>query len=194
MLGNIYRKPIICDEVGYEGNLPYRWGRLSPQQMIYLILNGVMGGGYVTHGECYKEENDPIFWAQGGSLKGESWKRIKFLKSILDAAPNPLQMADISRDFITSTAGNGYYFVSFGKEIKESWLFNLPSKNADYAKPGKGKRFKIEIIDLWNMTITEYPWIFETTEEIDYRIYDKDNKNVRLPDTPYIVLRITEIK
>ena len=36
-LRKIYRKPVICDEVGYEGNLPYRWGRLSPQQMTCFI-------------------------------------------------------------------------------------------------------------------------------------------------------------
>lgn len=194
MLRNIYRKPVICDEVGYEGNLPNRWGRLSPQQMTYLVLNGIMGGVYVTHGECYKEGEDPIFWAQGGKLKGESWKRMKFLKRIMESAPNPLEMADISRDNVTTTAGDGYYFVNMGKEVRESWLFNLPVKNADYTKLGKGKRFKVEIINVWEMTITESPLVFETTAEIDYRVYDKDGKNIRLPETPYILLRITAVK
>lgn len=54
-------------------------------------------------------------WAQGGSLKGESWKRVKFLRTILEAAPYPLEMADISRDLVTSTAGPDYYLVNMGK-------------------------------------------------------------------------------
>ena len=29
---------------------------------------------------------------------------------------------------------------------------------------------KVEIIDVWAMTVTEYPVIFETTEELDYRV------------------------
>ena len=193
-LRKIYRKPVICDEVGYEGNLPYRWGRLSPQQMTYFILNGLLGGIYVTHGECYQQGNEPIFWAQGGSLKGESWKRVKFLRTIIEAAPHPLEMADISRDLVTSTAGPDYYLVNMGKDVKGFWTFNLPVKNADYNKLQKNKRFKVEIIDVWAMTVTEYPVIFETTEELDYRVFDIHHRGVRIPDAPYIVLRITEVK
>ena len=193
-LRKIYRKPVICDEVGYEGNLPYRWGRLSPQQMTCFILNGLLGGIYVTHGECYQQGNEPIFWAQGGSLKGESWKRVKFLRTIIEAAPHPLEMADISRDLVTSTAGPDYYLVNMGKDVKGFWTFNLPVKNADYNKLQKNKRFKVEIVDVWAMTVTEYPVIFETTEELDYRVFDIHHRGVRIPDAPYIVLRITEVK
>ena len=193
-LCNVYRKPVILDEVGYEGNLASRWGRCSPQQMTWMIVNGVLGGAYVTHGECYQNGSDPIFWAQGGKLVGESWKQVGFLRGIVESAPNPLQMADISRDFITTTAGDGYYFVSFGKEIQEAWEFNLPAKNSDdYPKMTAGRKFKVEIIDVMAMTITPYPGTFETTGEFDYRIYDKERKRVRLPETPYLILRITEI-
>lgn len=52
----------------------------------------------------------------------------------------------------------------------------------------------MEIIDVWAMTVTEYPVIFETTEELDYRVFDIHHRGVRIPDTPYIVLRITEVK
>ena len=36
--------------------------------------------------------------------------------------------------------------------------------------------------------------IFETTEELDYRVFDIHHRGVRIPDAPYIVLRITEVK
>lgn len=52
----------------------------------------------------------------------------------------------------------------------------------------------MEIIDVWAMTVTEYPVIFETTEELDYRVFDIHHRGVRIPDAPYIVLRIIEVK
>lgn len=194
LLRQIFHKPVICDEVGYEGNLTSRWGRLSPQQMLFYITNGLFGGIYVTHGECYQEGNDPIFWAQGGKLKGESWKRIAFIKQLLEAMPHPLQMSDISRDVLTSTAGDGYYFVNMGQSINDYWRFNLPAKNADYVQLDAGRKFQVEIIDLWNMTITPYPVVFETGKVTDYRVEDVKHRGIRLPCTPYLVLRITEFK
>jgi hypothetical protein len=72
-LRNVYHKPVICDEVGYEGNLKYRWGRLSPEEITYRAWMGALAGIYVTHGECYMSENDTasIFWAEGGGPEGE---------------------------------------------------------------------------------------------------------------------------
>lgn len=193
-------KPVIYDEVGYEGNLSHRWGRYSPQEMTHLMWMGAIAGTYVTHGESYmyKDINDTIFWAKGGKLKGESWKRVAFLRNIVEQCPNPLQMADISRDMKTATGGDTYFIVYLGKEINDTWLFNLPIKNASrkfgYKRAVPGTRFKVEIIDTYNMTITACPEIFEVSNEVDYRVYDKDMKKVRLPLRPYLALRITEIK
>ncbi|MCX6143626.1 MAG: DUF5060 domain-containing protein [Ignavibacteriales bacterium] len=194
ILRNAYFKPIIYDEVGYEGNLPQRWGRYSGEQMLYLVWMGVIAGTYVTHGETYmfKDERDTIFWADGVALRGTSWQRIAFLRRIVEECPNPLQLADISRDHRTSTAGKGYYLVYFGKEVIDSWPFSLPGKNAGYERPKPGTRFNVEIIDTWNMTIQTYPLTFETAPENDYRVFDKDFRRVMLPLRPYVALRITE--
>lgn len=195
-LRNIFKKPIVLDEVGYEGNLERRWGRLSPEKMTHLVWNGVIAGAYVTHGEVYRyhTKEDTFFWADGGSLKGTSWKRIKFLKSILEDAPEPLFMTDISRDLKTASSGKGFYFLYFGEEISESWAFNLPKKNGDLEKLKEDVKFKVEIIDTWDMTITKVPGVFETQKVKDnYRLYDKNLQEVRLPYKPYIALRITEI-
>ena len=48
----VYRKPVIFDEVCYEGNLASRWGRLSGPEMLHRIWQGLIAGTYVTHGEC----------------------------------------------------------------------------------------------------------------------------------------------
>ncbi len=195
-LRQIYRKPVICDEIGYEGNIKERWARLSPQQMTYFVSNGLLGGIYVTHGECYRDpaEKEFIYWSDGGELKGESWRRIAFLRTILEEAPNAPMMADISRDEVTSTCGEGYYLVNMGKTIQSAWRFNLPRSNGYYRRPTAGTKYKVEIINLWEMTVTEYPVVFEATEVVDYRVYDKFHRDVRLPDAPYLVLRITKIE
>ena len=196
MLRNVYHKPVICDEVGYEGNLKLRWGRYSPEEMTYLVWNGVLAGAYVTHGESYlfKDATDTIFWAKGGEFKGASWKRIAFLRKIMEEGPGPLSMSDVSRDNRTATAGKGYYIIYFGKEMMDSWLFNLPVKNSSFGKLTAGLRFKVEVIDTWDMTIQQCPLIFKTAEENNYRVFDTDLKTVKLPFKPYIALRISEIK
>jgi len=195
ILRNAYFKPVIYDEVGYEGNLIQRWGRYSGEEMLYLVWQGVIAGTYVTHGETYMSNNekDTINWAKGGIYKGTSWKRIAFLRKLVEDGPGPLELSDISRDNRTSTAGNGYYIIYFGKEMPEYWLFNLPVKNSKFDKLKPGTRFKVEIIDTWDMTIQSCPLTFETDAVNDYRLFDKDLKKVWLPLKPYMALRITEI-
>ncbi len=194
---SIYPKPVIFDEVAYEGNLKSRWGRLSGQEMLYRMWNGLVGGTFVTHGECYQYQEgdyDTIFWAKGGPWRGESWKRIPLMRQVLSDMPHPMMMADVSRDELTSTAGDGYYLLYFGKRVQDHWLFNLPVKNGDYASPAKGDRYSVEIIDTWNMTITPIDKVFELSDQNDYRYYDKDLQKVWLPLQPYLLLRIKKVE
>lgn len=195
VLRNVYNKPVVYDEVNYEGNLRQRWGRLSGEEMTEAFWQAAITGTYATHGETYWHGNDTdtIFWAKGGTLKGSSWNRIAFLRRFMEQGPGPWCLADLSRDNQTGTAGDGYYVVYFGKQLTSSWLFNLPAKNAQYEKPKPGTKYKVEIIDTWDMSIQCYPEIFTTSEVNDYRLYDKDLKKVRLPMKPYLALRITKV-
>ncbi len=54
ILRDIYRKPIVNDEINYEGDIDSRWGRLTGEEMTFRFWNAVIGGGYATHGETYK--------------------------------------------------------------------------------------------------------------------------------------------
>ncbi len=194
---NIYPMPVIFDEVCYEGNLPSRWGRLSGEEMLHRIWQGLIAGTYVTHGECYQYEEgdfDDIFWAKGGLWRGESWKRIGFTRDILSALKRPLELADTSRDHQTATDGEGNYYVHFGEKMPSFWNFNLPAKCAGYAKPAAGMEYKVEIIDTWGMSVTPVPGTFKLGEVSDYRLYDRDGRKIWLPKTPYILLRISVIK
>ena len=187
----------IFDEVCYEGNMDNRWGSLSGQEYLYRLWQGLIVGTYVTHGECYMDNSKDYsrdFLAVGGTFQGESWKRIGFTRQILDALPNPLHLCDSSWDPYTSTAGENYYMIYLGKEIKPEWAFDLPVKNAFYPRLKEGVRFKVEVIDTWNMTIAEWPAVFETTAPVKDRVYDKNQGRVRLPASPYLLLRITEVE
>ena len=47
----------------------------------------VCRGGYPGHGETYMSGDDVLWWSHGGRLKGESWKRFKFLHKIMCETP-----------------------------------------------------------------------------------------------------------
>lgn len=87
-----YKKPIMIDECCYEGNLKTFWGSISGREMVRRFWKVVTTGGYCTHGETFLDsKNDVIWWAKGGTLKGDSPKRIAFLKEIVESLPEPLE-------------------------------------------------------------------------------------------------------
>ncbi|MGW3109740.1 hypothetical protein [Streptomyces sp. NPDC001100] len=56
-------KPVVLDEMGYEGDIDWGWGNLTAQEMVRRCWDGVVRGGYVTHGECYLSDDDVLWWA-----------------------------------------------------------------------------------------------------------------------------------
>jgi hypothetical protein len=150
-----YKKPVIFDECRYEGNIPWSWGNLTPEDMVNKFWRGIVNGGYVGHGDTYVTEqplqwpnksSDVLWWSKGGVMKGKSQDRIKFLKEIIGEAPGHLRQATIFQSWMpysTVTFNNEYFLTYFNRDQPRSMVFNLP-KNA---------YFKVEIIDAWNMTI-----------------------------------------
>ena len=65
-----FRKPIVYDEVKYEGDVPRRWGNLSAEELVFRFWNGTVAGTYVGHGETYRHPENIIWWAAGGKLYG----------------------------------------------------------------------------------------------------------------------------
>ncbi|HEU0226865.1 MAG TPA: DUF5060 domain-containing protein [Arachidicoccus soli] len=184
LLRDIYKKPIVYDEINYEGNISSRWGQLTGKQMTYRFWVAYIGGGYATHGESFV--NNP--WISiGGKLIGKSPARIAFLKKIVDEAPD---LNPIDQYYIMNMAGEPgeYYLIYFGKEKPGDWKFILPKKNLK-----DGMRFKADIIDTWNMTITPVNKVFEVKKLNNYQFADKDGKSIQLPDKLYMALRIKRI-
>jgi len=189
LLRDVYFKPVIYDEVCYEGDLPLRWGQLTGQQMTEAFWQGIIAGTYVTHGETFLNKGDTVFWAKGGKLRGQSPARIAFLKNVMEQGPGPLKLADPWKDNQTALADSTYYLIYFGRQVQKSWTFNVPKK----AGPAPGSKFKVEILDTWNMTITPVDGVFETAPVDGYRIFDKNHRAIALPERPYMALRIKRL-
>jgi hypothetical protein len=83
-----YGKPVSIDECCYEGDIAELWGNISGQKMVRRFWDGIVAGGYVTHGETYYNDSETLWWAKGGKLTGESVPRIAFLRRILEAGPD----------------------------------------------------------------------------------------------------------
>jgi len=186
---DLFRKPLVYDEVGYEGNLPRRWGNLSAEEMVHRFWVGTVGGTYVGHGETYRHPEDLLWWAKGGVLRGESPARLAFLRAILEKGPRDGHDT-IDRWFEFPFAGKAgeYYLGYLGRETATEWPFVLFRAGLQ-----DGMKFEVEVIDAWNMTITPVAGVFEILRRDDYYFADKDGRGVPLPGRPYQGLRIRRI-
>lgn len=165
-----YEIPVIIDECGYEGNLPYDWGNLTAFEMVHRFWWAICRGGFCTHGETFHRDDEVLWWAKGGALYGESAARIAFLKTLLyqlgswkavifdpEAGPEDVKnrmqrliehasierrerfIADISPKKIE---GKGFSLTYFGRTRPAYTDLSLNPQ----------KRFKAEIINIWEMT------------------------------------------
>ena len=75
---DVYRKPIVFDEVKYEGDLPKRWGNLSAEELVFRFWEGTIAGTYVGHGETFLSPDNVIWWAKGGVLKAAEFRAARF--------------------------------------------------------------------------------------------------------------------
>lgn len=86
-----YDKPVSIDECCYEGDLPESWGAISGEEMTARFWRAFMQGASCTHGETfYPGEDEVVWWARGGKLRGESPERIRFLRGVMESLPGPL--------------------------------------------------------------------------------------------------------
>ena len=134
-----------------------------------------VNGCYAGHGETYENPEQILWWSKGGSLVGESWKRILFLKKIVEEGPAG-GLTPMERSWIWTRVSGGmngdYRLIYFGEHQPVAWFYGKP----------KNVRFKVDVIDTWNMTITPHEKVYESNEEIP------------LPGKPYHAIRIRGVK
>lgn len=184
-----WRKPVIYDEVKYEGDGKYRWADLTAQEMVHRFWCGIIGGTYVTHGDYFTTIDEDTWTSFGGKITGHSVPRIAFLRKILeDGPPEGLDPIDKWNEPDIAGQPGKYYLIYFDKEMPTSWTFQLYKRGLI-----DGMRFKVDVIDTWNMTITPVKGEFVTKKKDNYYFEDDDERSVPLPGQPYIALRIMNV-
>jgi len=190
-----YGKPIIYDEVKYEGNIASRWGQLTAEEMVFRFWNATVAGTYCGHGETYKSDDQVLWWSKGGVLKGQSPARLAFLKQVLEDAPAE-GIEPVEKWVLPEYAGRApdYYLIYLGKQTLTSWEFKLPNAPRGKRQPAAGMKFTAEILDTWNMTVSAVPGTFTLAGRSNYLLGDKDGRRIQLPGRPYIAIRLKRLK
>ncbi|WP_284754703.1 DUF5605 domain-containing protein [Arthrobacter sp. efr-133-R2A-120] len=143
-----WQKPVVIDECAYEGNIDQGWGNITGEEMTRRFWEGAVRGGYVGHGETYMHPADVLWWAKGGEFHGSSPERIAFLRRILEETPGGfLEPLPSAWDVPTAGIRHEYEISYFG--------FNQPTYR-NFVMPA-GRKYEVDIIDTWNMTIDTLP-------------------------------------
>lgn len=139
-----FGKPVVFDEVCYEGDIEETWGNISAFELVQRFWIGTVCGVFVGHGETYRHPKDLLWWAKGGRLRGDSPERIAFLRRVVEeTAPDGL--TPIEDDWMYhgkgARASNGNVLVYFGPHQPACW--RMPA----------GGPYRVDWIDPWDMTI-----------------------------------------
>ncbi|WP_076069840.1 DUF5060 domain-containing protein [Sphingomonas montana] len=184
-------KPVIFDEVCYEGNSTKRWGNLTGEEMVERFWWGAVGGAYVGHSETTQAERNADFsWlGQGGTLSGTSPPRLAFLARILGEAPRP-GIDPIQAWWNYHLGGKPFeqYLRYFGSARPTEWPVVLPGRGAEALC-----RYRADIIDTWAMTVTPVPGVFTMARRNDYDVHDPARPTIALPGRPYMLVRLMRV-
>ena len=195
MYRDVYRKPIVYDEVKYEGNIVNRWGQLSAEELVFRFWNATVAGTYCGHGETYKSDDQILWWSKGGVLKGQSPARLAFLKKVLDESPaEGIEPIDRWQHPEIGGQPGEYYLIYLGKETPTNWVLQIPKPPLGKLQSADGLKFTVEVLDTWNMTVTPVPGAFTLTKKDGYFFADKDGRSIPLPGKPYMAIRIQRVK
>jgi len=191
-----FRKPVVYDEVKYEGNIVPRWGQLSAEELVFRFWNGTVAGTYLGHGETYKSDDQILWWSKGGVLKGQSPARLSFLKKVLDDAPaDGIEPIDKWQNPEYGGKRWEYYLVYLGKQTPSRWEFKLPKVAQGKGQPAPvGMKFTAEVLDTWNMTVTPVAGLFTLKKMDDYFYGDQAGRAIELPGKPYLAIRIKRVR
>ncbi|ANN57608.1 hypothetical protein A9174_13120 [Mesorhizobium loti NZP2037] len=145
-----YGKPVVNDEPEYEGNIVFPWGNISAEELVHRFWLTVMRGGYAGHGETYMHPQDLIWWAKGGRLHGEAWKRIGFLRDLIEEdVSNGLEPMGHNSAWpwsrVSGASEGDLRYIYLGEHQPVIWSTGLPLEDGDY---------DVDVIDAWKMTVT----------------------------------------
>lgn len=180
-----WRKPVVYDEVKYEGDAKFRWADLDGFSMVHRFWCGTAGGTYVGHGDYFNTLDEDTWTSFGGKILGQSVPRLAFLRKILEDSPRDgLDPIDKWNDPDTAGVPGEYYLTYFGRSTPTNWVFQLYKRGV-----AEGMRFRVDVIDVWDMTITPVPGEFVTKKKDNYHFVDIQGRSVPLPGKRGIAIR-----
>jgi hypothetical protein len=189
MYRGVWRKPVVYDEVKYEGRSPFRWGNLSGEEMVHRFWCGTVAGTYVGHGDYFFTTTEDTWTSFGGKLSGNSAPRLAFLRKILEDGPRDgIDPIDKWQDVNTAGVPGIYYLTYFGREKPTAWEFQLYKNGV-----ADGQRYQVEVIDTWGMTITPVTGEFVAKKKDNYHFVDAQGRSVALPGKPGIAVRVRRL-
>ena len=137
-----YKKPVVWDEINYEGDIKPTFGNCTPQELVRHFWEAAVRAGFAGHGETYTDPDNILWWAKGGRLHGESPARIRFLKEI---------MADYGNPRLTCCQSGEQLPVGMEEDELFVWYFGSTQSAAqDIVLPSR-HGYQIEIVDTWSM-------------------------------------------
>jgi hypothetical protein len=151
-----YRKPLLFDEMRYEGDVASGWGNMTSEDMASYFWMAGLSGGYGTHGDTYRNNSDHEtevrWWAKGGLLVGRSPIRIAFFRFFMETLPVKEMTPSFAdngdpRDLLNNVhtlAKEGEVYVSYARNENTEIKLNLAG-DAPY---------EFTVINIWNMTMS----------------------------------------
>ena len=152
-----WNKPVIYDEIMYEGNFSARWGNLSAEEMTHRFWRIITYSAYASHGETFKETDTLPAWSDAGKLRGHSAERITFLRKLLESTGTTGLTA----------ASDPYYANAYQQDKIYLWYFDFHCVGEyEFPLPEKSN-FKATVIDVFAMTKTPLSGTFTGKSKIE---------------------------
>lgn len=148
-----YQKPVVLDEMGYEGNIEHGWGNLSAKELVRRFWEATCRGGYGGHGETYLKKDGILWWSHGGVLQRESTPRIAFLCKVLEDIPgNGLSHVPARWDDVCAVVDGE---ADAGPKPYSLWYYGFQRPSFRDFHIDDVTWYHVDVIDTWNMTITD---------------------------------------
>jgi hypothetical protein len=173
-----YQKPLVYDECCYEGNLQMSWGNISGFEMVNRFWLACAQGAYASHGEVFLAGDEVLWWSKGGVLKGESPRRIAFLRGIIEGLPgfiepwpfDPMALMDEEMKKAVLNSPFPKLYAALPEAQKESQLVKDATPRGRVGDKvfiqylarhcnalltwllPSDKKYRVEVVDVWEMT------------------------------------------
>jgi hypothetical protein len=140
----------------------------------------------VGHSESWRKgfSRDSSWLGAGGVLEGKSWRRIGFLRRIMEEGPADGIGPVGEMDYRIGGLAGRYYIVYFGRQRPRRWQVRLPRGIPD------GAHCKADLIDTWNMKITPVKGLIRLRSRGKHEVAGVGGESIRLPGRPYMAVRI----